>query len=412
MPLTRRTVLLCGSGERAERLYTGGCHARRRLRTSARSSVRNPMPITTHGSRRSGPGAGRGDHRGYARPRFRGARLPARRGGAGPQPDRVPPHDGGLPRPRRVGGGRGARPVPGGPGAVDADDIERSTGVDANVLAAIWGVETRFGTRLGEIPVISATSTLAWEGRRGRFFEAQLLAALRIIQSGDTTTDRMTGSWAGAMGHTQLMPTVYQEYAVDFRGDGRREIWSDDPTDALASTANYLVRYNWRRGSPGATRCTCPRGSTPPARGGTTRAPSRSGGMRACGWPRAGRSPTTGRPRSTRRGARTGRPGCSIGTSTRSCATTRRRITGSASATWRRGCGRRAAVAQLRAGRDRADAGAAAELQERLNAAGFDAGTPDGVFGRRTEAAIRAFQQARGLPVTGVASPELLAMLR
>jgi membrane-bound lytic murein transglycosylase B len=139
-------------------------------------------------------------------------------------------------------------------------DIERSTGVDANVLAAIWGVETRFGTRLGEIPVISATSTLAWEGRRGRFFEAQLLAALRIIQSGDTTTDRMTGSWAGAMGHTQLMPTVYQEYAVDFRGDGRREIWSGDPTDALASTANYLVRYNWQRGRPGATRCTCPQG--------------------------------------------------------------------------------------------------------------------------------------------------------
>jgi len=129
-------------------------------------------------------------------------------------------------------------------------DIERATGVDADVLAAIWGVETRFGTRLGEIPVISATSTLAWEGRRGRFFEAQLLAALRIVQTGDTTPDRMTGSWAGAMGHTQLMPTVYQDYAVDFRGDGRRDIWSDDPTDALASTANYLVRYNWRRGEP------------------------------------------------------------------------------------------------------------------------------------------------------------------
>jgi membrane-bound lytic murein transglycosylase B len=241
-----------------------------------------------------------------------------------------------------------------GPVRSIADDIERSTGVDANVLAAIWGVETRFGTRLGEIPVISATSTLAWEGRRGRFFEAQLLAALRIIQSGDTTTDRMTGSWAGAMGHTQLMPTVYQEYAVDFRGDGRREIWSDDPTDALASTANYLVRYNWRRGEPWGYEVHLPEGFDTAGRGGTIARPVSVWRRRACGWPRAGRSPTMGRPRSTRRGARTGRPGCCIGTSTRSCATTRRRITGSASATWRRGLraagGCRAASGRTRPG--------------------------------------------------------------
>jgi membrane-bound lytic murein transglycosylase B len=186
-------------------------------------------------------------------------------------------------------------------------DIERATGVDADVLAAIWGVETRFGTRLGEIPVVSATSTLAWEGRRGRFFEAQLLAALRIIQSGDTTTDRMTGSWAGAMGHTQLMPTVYQEYAVDFRGDGRREIWSDDPTDALASTANYLVRYNWRRGEPWGYEVHLPEGFDTT---GTGRSNARPGlGLaqrgRAAGLGRGDPRPWAGRdPRAC--GARTG----------------------------------------------------------------------------------------------------------
>ncbi|MEO1312238.1 MAG: lytic murein transglycosylase, partial [Pseudomonadota bacterium] len=121
------------------------------------------------------------------------------------------------------------------------DAISARYGVDPEILTAIWGLESFYGERQGLIPVISATSTLAYEGRRGRFFEAQLLAALRIVQAGDIAAPRMTGSWAGAMGHTQCMPTVYQDYAVDFTGDGRRDIWSGDPTDALATTASYLV---------------------------------------------------------------------------------------------------------------------------------------------------------------------------
>ena len=79
-------------------------------------------------------------------------------------------------------------------------------------------------------------------------FQNQLLAALRILQAGDTDAEHMLGSWAGAMGHTQFMPTSYLEYAVDFTGDGRRDIWSEDPTDALASTAAYLARNGWQRG--------------------------------------------------------------------------------------------------------------------------------------------------------------------
>ncbi len=96
--------------------------------------------------------------------------------------------------------------------------------------------------------MISATSTLAYDGRRGVFFEKQLIAALKILQNGDVSASGLTGSWAGAMGHTQFIPTTYQAYAVDFRGDGRRDIWSDDPTDALASAGAYLSKSGWQRG--------------------------------------------------------------------------------------------------------------------------------------------------------------------
>jgi len=126
--------------------------------------------------------------------------------------------------------------------------LEAEYGVDAEIICAIWGLESKYGERMGDIPIISSTSTLAYEGRRGAFFEKQLIAALRIVQNGDISADRMVGSWAGAMGHTQFIPTSYQAFAVDFTGDGRRDIWSADPSDALASTAAYLARNGWTRG--------------------------------------------------------------------------------------------------------------------------------------------------------------------
>ncbi|UUV05458.1 lytic murein transglycosylase [Ruegeria sp. YS9] len=128
--------------------------------------------------------------------------------------------------------------------------IEAQYGVDKEIVVAVWGLESRYGARRGDVPVVSALSTLAYDGRRGQFFESQLIAALKILQNGDTTPDKMTGSWAGAMGHTQFIPTSYLAYAVDFTGDGRRDIWSDDPTDSLASTAAYLSRAGWVRGQP------------------------------------------------------------------------------------------------------------------------------------------------------------------
>ena len=138
-------------------------------------------------------------------------------------------------------------------------EIEARYGVEAEVVTAVWGLESAYGSFRGNTPIIEALATLAFDGRRGRFFEQQLIAALKIIQAGDVRPDQMTGSWAGAMGHTQFIPTSYLAYAQDFRGDGRRDIWSDDPTDALASTAAYLARFGWTKGQPWGVEVVLPR---------------------------------------------------------------------------------------------------------------------------------------------------------
>ena len=130
------------------------------------------------------------------------------------------------------------------------NEIEARYGVDKYVVAAIWGLESAYGAVRGDEPLIGSLATLAYDGRRGAFLEEELIAALRIVQAGDVPPHNMTGSWAGAMGHTQFMPTSYLSHAVDFTGDGRRDIWSDDPTDALASTAAYLKHFGWTQGQP------------------------------------------------------------------------------------------------------------------------------------------------------------------
>ena len=136
--------------------------------------------------------------------------------------------------------------------------IEAKYGVDKHIVAAIWGMETNFGGYRGTTHIPSAVATLAFDGRRAKFFEAQLIEVLKILQHGDTTPENMKGSWAGAMGHTQFMPTSYAEYAVDFTGDGKRDIWSEDPSDALASTAAYLDRMGWISGMPWGAEVTLP----------------------------------------------------------------------------------------------------------------------------------------------------------
>lgn len=144
------------------------------------------------------------------------------------------------------------------------EQIERTYGVDKEIVTAVWGLESRYGTRMGDINVIEAMATLAYDGRRGAFFEKQLIAALKIQQAGDVAPRNMTGSWAGAMGHTQFIPTSYLAYAVDFTGDGRRDIWSkNNPADALASTAAYLKRFGWVKGMPWGLEVKVPAGFQP-----------------------------------------------------------------------------------------------------------------------------------------------------
>ena len=138
--------------------------------------------------------------------------------------------------------------------------IEQRYGVEKEVVAAVWGLESRYGTRMGTYNMIEALATLAFDGRRGAFFEKQLIAALKILQSGDVSVGDFDGSWAGAMGHTQFIPTSYLAYAVDFNGDGKRDIWSGNPGDALASTAAYLKRFGWIKGQPWGVEVRVPRG--------------------------------------------------------------------------------------------------------------------------------------------------------
>jgi lytic murein transglycosylase len=137
-------------------------------------------------------------------------------------------------------------------------DIETKYGVEKEIVAAIWGLESAYGTFRGSDSVIRSLATLAYDGRRGEFFEGELIAALQILQNGDTSARDMTGSWAGAMGHTQFIPTSFLVHAVDFTGDGRRDIWSDDPRDALASTAAYLADFGWQTGVPWGVEVTLP----------------------------------------------------------------------------------------------------------------------------------------------------------
>lgn len=129
------------------------------------------------------------------------------------------------------------------------DAVRARYGVDPGVILGIWGLESNFGTTKGNYGVIEALSTLAYATHRRAFFAAELLAALRILQAGDVTPAHMLGSYAGAMGQPQFMPSSYLRLAVDFDGDGRRDIW-DDRADALGSIGNYLAHSGWRLGEP------------------------------------------------------------------------------------------------------------------------------------------------------------------
>ncbi len=262
------------------------------------------------------------------------------------------------------------------------NNIEATYGVPKEVVTAIWGLESRYGQRRGDIQVMSALSTLAYDGRRGAFFESQLIAALKILQNGDTTPDKMTGSWAGAMGHTQFIPTSYELYAVDFTGDGRRDIWSDNPADALASAAAYLNRSGWVKGQPW---------------GGEVGSAAANSGT-----PSAILQPQVPGPKFAvfknfsviKRYNNSDKYAIGVGHLSD-------RIAGGGPLKTQFGPDSTGLTLNDRK-----------ELQTRLTDAGYDTGGADGVIGSKSEAAISSYQRANGLPVTGDPSLELLKRLR
>ena len=286
--------------------------------------------------------------------------------------------------------------------------IEARYGVEGNVVAAVWGLESFFGTRRGNVPVISALSTLAYEGRRGEFFEGQLIAALRILQNGDITSDRMIGSWAGAMGHTQFIPTSYLEYAVDYNGDGRRDIWSEDPSDALASTAAYLARSGWTKGLPWGAEVTLPAGFNTGLLG-------RGTGKSAAEWGALGVTAAAGGPVPAGGSIISGGGPAFLLTQNFNVILRYNNAENYAIGVGYlsdRILGRpaiRASFGPDATGMTIADR---QELQRLLTAAGFDTGGSDGVIGAKTKAAISAYQASARLPVTGEPSLDLLRRLR
>ena len=278
---------------------------------------------------------------------------------------------------------------------------------------AVWGLESNYGTFRGKGDVIQSLATLAYDGRRGAFFEQQLIAALKILQSGDTAPRNMTGSWAGAMGHTQFIPTSYLEYAVDFTGDGKRDIWSDDPTDALASTAAYLAKFGWVKGQPWGVEVTLPRNfDYASANRKVTRTPAE--------WARLGVRGVDGKPVPNHGAASILLPAGSQGVAFmifKNFAVIERYnaadayVIGVGHLSDRIGGGPKFAASWPRG--DRAlTFDERKEMQTRLTAAGFDTQGVDGKIGPKTLEAVRGFQRARGLTPDGYASLGLLKTLR
>ncbi len=146
---------------------------------------------------------------------------------------------------QRIGDGRAMLET----NATTLAQVERQYAVDPQTVVAVWGVESDYGRAFGKRPLLQSLATLSCFGRRQAFFRGELFATLLLLQAGDLKPEGLVGSWAGAFGHTQFMPSTYRRIAVDGDGDGRRDLVGSIP-DALASTANYLVRAGWRSGEP------------------------------------------------------------------------------------------------------------------------------------------------------------------
>ncbi|KIN65902.1 Peptidoglycan binding domain protein [Sulfitobacter noctilucae] len=293
------------------------------------------------------------------------------------------------------------------------DRIEAQFGVEKEVVVAIWGLESAYGTFRGSAPVINGLATLAFDGRRAAFFESELIDALRILQNGDVSPGQMTGSWAGAMGHTQFMPSSFQAHAVDFDNNGTRNIWGDDPVDALASTGAYLRHFGWTADQPWGVEVQLPKGfDVLLADRKITRLPSE--------WAALGVTPGSGEFEDAHGMASVLLPGGAEGAAFlifSNFAVLEKYNTADAYVV---GVGHLSdrieggpAIAHNWPRRLRAlSKGERIELQERLTAAGFDTVKIDAKMGPLTIDAVRRFQQSQGVLSDGYPSLMVLDRLR
>lgn len=288
--------------------------------------------------------------------------------------------------------------------------IEQRYGVDRETLVAIWGMESSFGQFMGDNSVIRSLATLAYEGRRPQFAEDQLLAALQILQSGDIAASGLRGSWAGAMGQTQFIPTTYLSHAVDFDGDGRRDIWNSS-ADALASAAHYLHASGWQKGKPWGFQVALPDGfdyALADIEIRKTYAEWHALGIK--GTPTGLAADDRGYlllPAGYRGPAFLvfGNFGAILRYNNSSSYALAVGLLGDAfngggqiSGSWPKG--------DRPLGRSERET-----LQEGLKARGYNPGPVDGIIGANTRRAIRAFQQSLGLPADGYPTPALLELL-
>jgi membrane-bound lytic murein transglycosylase B len=291
--------------------------------------------------------------------------------------------------------------------------IEKFYGVDRYTVLAVWGMETNYGGFMGGHSVIRALATLACCSHRTAYFRAELLNALDVLQQGHVRPDQMTGSWAGAMGHTQFMPSSFKRYAADGSADGRRDIWNTIP-DALASTANYLKEHRWRAGETWGYEVVLGEGFDLRKNGRGTK--------RALGdWAKLGVERANGQPfpRATDVGTLllpAGLEGPAFLVLANFSVIKRYNNADSYAlavghlADRIRGGGPFVRAFPLPPGALTQDE--RTELQKLLAGRGYDVGEPDGEIGTKTREAIRAFRTAQGLATDGDADQTLLKRLR
>jgi membrane-bound lytic murein transglycosylase B len=299
--------------------------------------------------------------------------------------------------------------------AVLLSQLEQRYGVDRSVLVSVWGMESNFGQFQGSKSVIRSLATLAYEGRRPAFAQAQLIAALQILQNGDIQPEAMLGSWAGAMGQTQFIPTTYNTHAVDFDGDGRRDIWKSS-ADALASTAHYLQSSGWKRGEPWGFEVQVPGSFDYWLADGSLRKSVAEWQQLGVTLPAGARAPAGTEQLSAALLLPAGARGPAFLVPDNFRAILKYNNSSSYALAVSLLAERFDNSGFIRGSWPKDDLPLSRseriELQQLLSANNYDAGTADGIIGANTRKAIRSAQQAQGWPADGYPTHKLLESLR